>query len=158
MSCVAKSAAELIGICALVIVKNAAKLAVYIDMMIRLKNHHVALMILPLVATGDPLKSARKRVPHTYQKLSRKSDLKLIFESLVIRVTANKNNPMIINERNIAIHTTLDNRERNWNGQTLRYGFFTTTLVPLVMNGLVKSTTSLLSGVILNGASAISAL
>ena len=126
--------------------------------MIRLKNHQAALTSLPLVVVGDPLRSALRSVPQTYQKLSRKSSVYTTFLSLVIRVTANRNTPTNMKEMNIVTQISLENGERNWNGQTLLSGFFTTTLVPFVMNGSVKSTTSDRSGVILKGARATSAL
>lgn len=51
--CDAKSSGELIGATILSTVKKAAKLAVYDDIKIRVKNHHTEPTILPDIERGD---------------------------------------------------------------------------------------------------------
>ena len=51
--CLAKSSADSIGLCILSTVRNAARLAVYDEMMMRVKNHQTLPTILPDTDLGN---------------------------------------------------------------------------------------------------------
>lgn len=138
-------------------VRKAAKLAVYTEITINEKNHHVLLTILLEIPVGDRWRFPRNNVPHIYQKLSLKLFKHRSCLSQFIRLTPKSIKAVNTYATNIVIHTTWDRGMRNWNGDTLLSGFRTTRLVPLVINGLGKSTTLDREGVIWKGARARSA-
>jgi len=57
--CLARSSADSIGDCIRSTVRNAAKLAVYDEMMIRVKNHHTLPTIRPDIDLIHPATNAR---------------------------------------------------------------------------------------------------